>query len=138
MAKKKSGKKKGGSRYRKVNGSVERYAGKRRTSKRPARAQVLPGMEQVRDTVMDRLCEDMGESLELAAKEATEQKGLKSSALKRMTEKGLHAYQHAGTRFTLIEGSAKISAKRVKEDGDAEVSEVVLGEDAASESLADA
>lgn len=139
MAKKKSGKKKGTSRYRKVNGSVERHAGKRRSARRTPRAQVLPGMEQVRDTVMDRLCEDMGESLELSAKESTEQKGLKASALKRMTDRGMHAYQHAGTRFTRIEGSDKISAKRVKEDADASVSDVELGEgEEISESLGDA
>src|SRR5688572_28652180 len=71
-----------------VGAAARRAAAKGDTTKpRTPRSETLPGMEQVRDRSLDRLCEGIGDVRETMNEARGEEAGLISSALKRMQEK---------------------------------------------------
>ncbi len=79
------------------------------------RSQTLPGMEQVRDKVLDGYCEDAGEGLEQIEQGTASVTDAKSAALRRLREKGMSSYLHGGVRFTYTPGVDKVTVKRIKE-----------------------
>lgn len=113
------------------------------------RSQVLPGMEQVRDVALDRLCEDIGDARErMNSAKADEQSSIQS-ALQRMQKSsdrypgGRTVYRHAGVELARIPGADKLRVRLTKEQGDAEDNDQVgderrdaveeLGEDGGGE-----
>lgn len=86
----------------------------RKKTKAP-RSQVLPGMEQVRNRAMDRICEGMSEvRAEMNAKRGEEQ-SFQREAIKVMQGSGITAYRHAGVEMVLVPGDAKLRVRTMKE-----------------------
>lgn len=96
---------------------------KEKPAKKPGpRSQVLPGMEQVRDAMLDKICEQFGEEIDSKNAAIRESESLKVSALTRMQALGINVFVHAGTEFARVPGvGEKLRARRIKGDGDAEV-----------------
>jgi len=76
-------------------------------------------MGAVRNARLDEHCETIGESLDREASARTTRKGEFQAAQPIMRKLGIGRYQHAGVLVTLTPGTDKISAKRVKEEGNA-------------------
>lgn len=85
------------------------------TAPKGPRAQALPGMSKIRDAKLDGYCEDAGEGLDKINAGTAAVNDAKNVALKRMRDKGMSSYVHAGVRFTRNEGVDSISVKRMKE-----------------------
>lgn len=101
---------------------------RRQARTRPAspRSAVLPGMEQVRDRVLDNICEGIAD--ERITKNAAEEQetSLKAAALKRMQTRNTTIYKHGGVELMRVPGSDKL---RVKLTGDDESDTSVSGGD---------
>lgn len=87
----------------------------RKAAHRQPAAATLPGMEQVRDVVLDRLCESLGEEMAIINEASARIKSNKSAALARMRERNISKRIHGGVRLVLHEGTATLSVKLVKE-----------------------
>lgn len=87
-------------------------------------------MEQVRDTVLDRLCESLGETRDQMAQLQADEKSDLQAALKRMREKGTTAYRHAGMELARVPGEEKLRARRTSQGATAENLEEGATEDA--------
>lgn len=85
----------------------------------------LPGMEQVRDAVLDRLCEGIGECRDQMNQAKRDESSLDASALQRMSRSsekfpnGRTVYRHAGVELARIPGADKLRVRVTKEKGDA-------------------
>lgn len=77
-------------------------------------------MEQVRDTVLDRLCESLGETRDQMAQLQADEKSDLGAALKRMRDKGVTAYRHAGMELARVPGEEKLRARRTSQGASAE------------------
>lgn len=90
------------------------------------RSQALPGMEQVRSTKLDRICEALGEVRTRRNALSLEEKGLLQSGLQEMqksTDKhpqGRSVYKHGGIELARIPGADTLRARLVKDQGDAD------------------
>jgi hypothetical protein len=119
MAKKKSAKK--------ASNPVKSRRGKavpRRTStpknlkqaKRPTspRSQVLPGMEQVRNRSLDRICEGISDTRADLNKCRGEEKELVNQAVKVMTTQKVTAYRFSGVELVLVPGDVHLRVRTLK------------------------
>ena len=93
------------------------------------RSQVLPGMEQVRNIRLDRLCESIGEAREQMNRLRQEEKGDAQMALREMHDQRVEVYRHAGVELVRVPGEEKLRVRTTKEDAsditeDAEGAEV--------------
>jgi hypothetical protein len=86
--------------------------------KRTPRSAALPGMEQVRDVVLDRLCESIGDARDQAA-------------LTRMRERKITTYQHAGVEMARVPGEEKLRVRTSKEKATASTDDSHTASDAA-------
>jgi hypothetical protein len=134
MAKKKGGKKGGaGKRYkgtpakRATNGSGARLKAREAKPRKKAPASIpLPGMEQIRDAALDRLCEQIGECRDQMNQAKRDEASLDASALQRMSRSsekfptGRTVYRHAGVELARIPGADKLRVRVTKETGDAD------------------
>lgn len=78
-------------------------------------------MDQIRDRVLDNLCEAIGDTRATANAARQEEAGYLSSALKRMTGREASIYKHAGVELALVPGSDKLRVRLIDQQGDAEV-----------------
>lgn len=96
------------------NEYVNRKSKKKGKAKAP-RSQVLPGMEQVRNRNLDRLCESIGEARESLNVLRAEEKTDLGRALREMHENDVIVYRHAGVELVRIPGEEKIRVRTTKE-----------------------
>jgi hypothetical protein len=83
---------------------------------RNPRAQALPGLEQVRNIKLDRLCESIGDGREVINKQRTEEKADLRNALREMHDRNVTVYRHAGVELVRIPGEEKLRVRTSKED----------------------
>lgn len=106
-------------------------AKKRATS---PRSQVLPGMEQVRNRVLDRVCEGISDTRGDMNRLRGEEKDLQLQAVKAMQAGNVTAYRFAGVELVLVPGDVKLRVRTMKEgvnaDGDSGAGEAGSGQDA--------
>jgi len=94
------------------------------------RSQTFEGMEQVRDKVMDTICEELADlRATLNAAKANEQ-SYRVKALARMQKRDLYQYTNAGIRVVREAGADTLSVKIAKGDGTVSVGGDASGEDA--------
>lgn len=93
---------------KKVNGAA-------RTRKASPRSQVLPGMEQVRNRVLDRICEGIGEERDTQAESQRQEASLQQQAVKTMEQNNVTAYRHAGIELALVPGGTKLRIRKLKD-----------------------
>lgn len=85
-----------------------------RRTKSP-RSQTLPGMEQVRNRSLDRLCESLGDTRDDLARLQGEEADLQSQCMGVMQRDGVTAYRHAGIELALVPGGAKLRVRKLKD-----------------------
>jgi hypothetical protein len=86
-------------------------------------ARALPGMEQVRDTTLDRLCRRIGDNTAAANELRTNVEADKQAALDHMLETKSKSYHHHGVELVVRGGTAKLSVRPYKGDTQATVSD---------------
>lgn len=84
---------------------------KTRRARQP-RAQALPGMEQVRNARLDRLCESIGDARDSINNLRTEEGADQQAALREMHDKSIETYRHAGILLVRVPGEEKILVKK--------------------------
>lgn len=75
-------------------------------------------MEQVRDTRLDALCESIGDTRDRLATLRADEQADTGAALKRMRERSLTSYRHAGVEMARVPGEEKLRV-RVTSRGEA-------------------
>jgi len=95
-----------------------------------ARSQALPGMEQVRDKVLDTICEEMADIRANLNAAKTAEKNYRAKALPRMQKRDLFQYTNAGITLIRETGSDTLSVKIAKGDGTVSVGGDASGDDA--------
>lgn len=95
-------------------------AAKPRTRTRPA-AQPLPGMEQARNTKLDKLCESIGEVRDGLATLRGHEKEDVQAALTEMIRGDVGSYRHAGVELVRVAGEEKLRVRTTGEDASAMV-----------------
>jgi len=80
-------------------------------------------MEHVRDGVLDRLCESLGETRDKMAELRADEAGDSQAALTRMRARSLTSYRHAGVEMARVPGEEKLRVRTSKEKATAEVDE---------------
>lgn len=80
-----------------------------------AKQPALPGMAQVRNAALDRLCESIGSAREDKNRLTQEEVGDAQAALKIMLAKGVRAYVHMGVRLTCKKGVDELGITLVKD-----------------------
>ncbi len=114
MAKKKTAKAKKATPKKKApKQAVKRTVKAKRTT---PRAQTLPGLEQVRNTALDRICASIGDTRETINKCRSDEKDDQRMALREMHDKGVTSYRHAGVELVRIPGEEKLRVRTSKED----------------------
>lgn len=95
-----------------------RWAAPRKGPRKPrARVAVevpLPGMEQIRDVALDRICKSLAEEREDQNESKRTEEALKIDALKRMHTKELITYRAAGIELFRQVGAEKLSVRLAK------------------------
>lgn len=89
----------------------------RKAKKGGARAQALPGMEQVRSAALDRICEDLADDRKRQAQAVADEKSDKQLALAQMHQENIAAYHHAGIELVRVPGEEKLRVRVTDEDG---------------------
>jgi hypothetical protein len=101
---------------------------------RSPRAQPLPGMEQVRDVQLDRICESIGETRDTMNKLRSDEAGDERAALLRMRTRSLTSYRHAGVELARVPGEEKLRVRTSRTSATAETDEAgEPGEEAGGE-----
>ena len=77
-------------------------------------------MGQVRDGVLDRLCESIGETRDEMNRLRGDELSDTQAALKRMREKGTFVHQHAGVELARVPGEEKLRVRRTSNEATAE------------------
>lgn len=108
---------------------------RKNAAKRPGpRSQTLPGMEEVRDAVLDRLCESLGETRDKQAALRIDEQADMQASLKRMRIKskdfpeGRTSYRHAGMELSRVPGEEKLRCRRTSQGASAEVEDDTAGD----------
>jgi hypothetical protein len=99
--------------------------------KRTPRSAALPGMEQVRDVVLDRLCESIGDARDQMNQLRADEAGDTQAALTRMRERKITTYQHAGVEMARVPGEEKLRVRTSKEKATASTDDSHTASDAA-------
>ncbi len=87
----------------------------RRGRSRGLRSQPLPGFEQVRNVILDRVCEELGEILKSDAENRADEAAEKQTALREMASKGVREYAHGKVKLRWSVGVDKLSVKLLKD-----------------------
>ncbi len=89
-------------------------AAKRRTAS--PRSQVLPGMEQVRNRALDRICENISDVRADLNRARAEDKDLQGQAVRVMSSASpaITAYRFAGVELVLVPGDAHLRVRTLK------------------------
>ena len=88
-------------------------AAKKKTA-RP-RSQILPGMEQVRNKTLDRVCEGISEVRADINRLRSEEQDLQRQAVKAMQAGSVTAYRFSGVELVLVPGDVKLRVRTMKE-----------------------
>ena len=83
------------------------------------RSQVLPGMEQVRNKTLDRICEAMSDVRGDMNRCRGEEKDLQGQAVREMNGK-VTAYRHAGVELVLVPGDVHLRVRTLKVQANAD------------------
>ncbi len=97
------------------------------------RSQVLPGMEQVRNRSLDRICEGISETRADMNRLRGEDKDLMMQGVKVMQADEVTAYRFAGVELVLVPGDVKLRVRTMKAgdvNGDGAAEETGSGQDA--------
>lgn len=109
---------------------------------RSPRAQSLPGMEQVRNRTLDRICEAIGDVRHDLNRSRGEEKDLQNQAVRVMTADKVTAYRFAGVELVLVPGDAHLRVRTLKTtantDGPAEGQDAAATLDEMTEDVEDA
>lgn len=84
------------------------------------RSQVLPGMEQVRNKVLDRVCEGISDVRGDLNRLRGEEKDLQGQAVKAMTAGKVTAYRFAGVELVLVPGDVHLRVRTLKSTANAD------------------
>lgn len=84
----------------------------------------LPGMEQVRDATLDRLCRRIGDDGAAMNELRTNVEATKQAALDHMLAQKVKSYHHHGVELLVRGGTAKLSVRPYKGDAQATVDNV--------------
>lgn len=103
------------------------------SKKRGPRSQALPGMDQVRNTRLDNLCEGMAEHRRVMNAARTDEQGDIVAALQEMQRKKIGVYRHAGIELARVPGAEKLRVRLTKEEGDADAGDLEDGGEFAEE-----
>lgn len=136
MTKKKAAKK---AAPKKKAAKVVKMTPKAKTAKPRAaspRSQVLPGMEQVRNRSLDRVCEAISDVRGDLNRLRGEEKDLQGQAVRVMTESKppVTVYRFAGVELVLVPGDVHLRVRTLKSDAnsDAPAEPAPSGQDAAA------
>ncbi len=99
----------------------------RKPVKKGPRSQVLPGMERVRNSRLDQVCEAIGEERERMNAAKTEERGLITGALQEMQRANLSVFRHGGVELSRVPGAEKLRVRLTKEEGDAGAEDLEKG-----------
>lgn len=133
MAKKKAGGKKKAAAPKRSKGKVtasksSSREAKPRKQRQSVRSQALPGMERVRNTRLDNLCEAIGDERESVNKAKQEEQSLIGAALNEMQRSGITVYRHSKIELARVPGAEKLRVRLTKEEGDASESDLEQGD----------
>lgn len=96
----------------KANGAIK---SKPRTERRSSpRHQTLPGMEQVRNKALDRICEGISDVRTDTNRLRGEEADLQRQAVKAMQADKVTAYRFAGVELVLVPGDVKLRVRTLK------------------------
>lgn len=95
----------------------------RERHRQPAAA-ALPGMEQVRDTTLDRLCRRIGDNGAAMNELRQNVEANKQAALDHMLAQKVKSYHHHGVELLVRGGTAKLSVRPYKGEAQATVENV--------------
>lgn len=87
----------------------------RKTKPAGPRSQPLPGMERVRVSKLDNLCEGLSEVRASMASDRETEAGLLQAALPVMRNEKLTTYQHAGVELVRVPGEEKLRCRTAKD-----------------------
>jgi hypothetical protein len=76
----------------------------------------LPGFEQIRDRVLDRLCESIGTQREVMNEAKQIERSDIGAALSRMVGKDTTIYKHHGVELIRVPGADKLRVRLTKDD----------------------
>ena len=96
------------------------------------RAQALPGMEQVRNRTLDRICEGIGDVRGDLNRLRGEEKDLQNQAVRVMSADKVTAYRFAGVELVLVPGDAHLRVRTLKVTANTDGDETGSGQDAAA------
>lgn len=85
------------------------------------RSQVLPGMEQVRNRSLDRICEHISDVRGDLNRLRGEDKDLQGQAVRVMSGDKVTAYRHAGVELVLVPGDAHLRVRTLKVQANTDV-----------------
>ena len=108
--------------------SKKKPAPKKKTA---PKAKNQPGMEQVRNRTLDRICEAIGDVRNDLNRLRGEEKDLQNQAVRVMTADKVTAYRFAGVELVLVPGDAHLRVRTLKVTANAEP-ETGTGQDAAA------
>lgn len=95
----------------------------RERHRQPA-ARALPGMEQVRDATLDKLCRRIGDDGAAMNELRTNVEANKQAALDHMLANKVKSYHHHGVELLVRGGTAKLSVRPYKGEAQATVENV--------------
>jgi len=101
--------------------TVKAKADKKSRTRKPSndrkvtRQNALPGMGQVRNKRLDKLCENIGEARERKNQAVTDEEGDSQAALRVMQDGKIDHYTHAGVELIMRRGADKLSIKLLKD-----------------------
>ena len=75
----------------------------------------MPGLEQVRNRILDNACEGIHDTRRDMAASRQEETSLLQSALREMQGKGVTVYRHSGVELALVPGDVHLRVRTVKE-----------------------
>jgi len=78
------------------------------------RAQTLPGMEQVRNRTLDRICEHIGDVRGELNRLRADEKDLQGQAVRVMSADKVTAYRFAGVELVLVPGDMHLRVRTLK------------------------
>lgn len=78
------------------------------------RSQVLPGMEQVRNRSLDRICEGISDVRNDKNRLIAEEKDLMNQAVQVMTKDAMTVYRFSGVELVLVPGDVHLRVRTLK------------------------
>lgn len=95
------------------------------------RSQALPGMEQVRNRSLDRICEHISDVRHDLNRLRGEEKDLQGQAVRVMTGDKVAVYRHSGVEMVLVPGDVHLRVRTLKATpANADGPEAPAGDDA--------